>query len=310
MEILSTITPIFIVIGIGRIAKQKNFMPDAFLEPANKLVYYLAIPAMIFRAVSKASIKDELNVTVTLISIGAIVMVAALAWGHSVAVKMEKRLRGTFIQTSFHGNLGYIGLAVVYYHLGDAGLASGGILAGFMMITQNILAVVALQLNSNIDTHRSNVFKQNIGRIVGHPVIISAVCGMLFSLSGLTMPAVLDRTLGILSAMALPLALLLIGAGISLKLMTESLVPMLQVSIYKLILIPGTGLLFFRWFSVHPDQFLPAFILLASPVATLTYVMAREMQGSPDMAAAAVSGSTLLSAISLTFWLGLSGFLF
>ena len=45
-------------------------------------------------------------------------------------------------------------------------------------------------------------------------------------------------------------------------------------------------------------------ILLASPTATLTYIMAGEMEGSTELATAAISLNTLLSAITFVFWLG------
>ncbi|MGA6925052.1 MAG: AEC family transporter [Desulfosarcina sp.] len=49
-HILSTIIPIFSLVILGAIARKRGFLPAAFLEPANRLVYYLAIPAMIFRS--------------------------------------------------------------------------------------------------------------------------------------------------------------------------------------------------------------------------------------------------------------------
>ncbi|WP_157067568.1 hypothetical protein [Desulfosarcina cetonica] len=45
MQVFSTIIPIFAVVILGFIARRKGFMPPAFLEPANRMVYYLAIPA-------------------------------------------------------------------------------------------------------------------------------------------------------------------------------------------------------------------------------------------------------------------------
>jgi malate permease and related proteins len=69
--------------------------------------------------------------------------------------------------------------------------------------------------------------------------------------------------------------------------------------------LPGTGLLMYLWFGVPSKQFLPGLILLASPTATITYVMASEMHGSVGLATAAVSMNTLLSALTFIFWLSL-----
>jgi predicted permease len=47
--------------------------------------------------------------------------------------------------------------------------------------------------------------------------------------------------------------------------------------------------------------------LLASPTATVTYVMAKEMKGDSEFAVAAISLHTLLSAITFSIWLNVAG---
>ena len=305
MQIITTIIPIFLVIFVGWLARKKKFMPDGFLGPANRLVYYLAIPAMIFRAISRASFHEEFNIQVLLIALLCVFAVFLTAWLLTTASKMVGKLKGTFIQSTFHGNLGYIGLAVVFYYLGDAGLAKGGIFAGFIMILQNILAVVTLQLHSDRTDKKGKAAVENIRRIVGHPVILSALGGILFSLSGLPLPVIVDRSLAILSGMALPLALLLIGASLSFQLIRARIRDVLSISLFKLAVMPGLGIFLFKLFSIPASDYLPAFILLSAPTATLTYVMAKEMKGDSDFAVAAISGCTLLSAVSFTLLLNL-----
>jgi len=305
MQIITTIIPIFIVILVGWVARKKQFIPDGFLGPANRLVYYLAIPAMIFRAISRASFREEFNIHVLLITLLCVCAVFLTAWVLSVITGMAKKLRGTFIQSSFHGNLGYIGLAVVFYYLGDSGLARGGIFAGFILILQNTLAVVTLQFHADRADKKGVAALENVRRIVGHPVIFSALGGILFSLSGMPLPVIADRSLAIFSGMALPLALLLIGASLSFELIKVRIKNVLTVSLFKLVVMPGLGVFLFKLLSIPTSDYLPAFILLASPTATLTYVMAKEMKGDSDFAVAAISGCTLLSAVSFTLWLNL-----
>jgi len=305
MQISATIIPIFLVIFVGWAARKKKFMPEAFLAPANRLVYYLAIPAMIFRAISRASFHDEFNIQVLLITLLCIPAVFGAAWILAALTGMARHFRGTFIQSAFHGNLGYIGLAVAFYYLGDVGLAKAGIFAGFIMILQNILAIITLQIHTDKAARQGPAAAENIRRIVGHPVILSALAGILVSLAGIRLPVIVDRSLAILSSMALPLALLLIGASLSFDLMRSRVRGVFMVTVFKLVVMPGLGLFLFNLFALPATDYLPAFILLASPTATLTYVMAREMQGDVDFAVAAISGCTLLSAVSYTLWLSI-----
>jgi predicted permease len=49
-------------------------------------------------------------------------------------------------------------------------------------------------------------------------------------------------------------------------------------------------------------------LLLACPTAVVTYVMALELGGDPNLSAAIVMVSTLSSMISLPLWIWLVGF--
>ncbi|MBW2238480.1 MAG: AEC family transporter [Deltaproteobacteria bacterium] len=302
MNIINTIIPIFSIITLGWFVRFKGFIQPEFLGPANRLVYYLAIPAMIFQAISKASLKANFDLTVLFISLLSVLAVFAVAWCAGLVWRIRQGTLGTFIQASFHGNLGYIGLAVAYYSLGNDGFVRASIIAGFIMILQNFLAVVALQLNSDNNSASENK-RAVVLRILGNPVILSAFAGILFSFTGLRLPLVMDRSLDILSGLALPMALLLIGASLSFKLMHAKIFQLFCSSFLKLALLPGLGVIFYRLFHVDPQGYLPGLILLASPTATLTYVMAKEMNGDEDFAVAALSVCTMLSAVTFSIWL-------
>ncbi|MFH2219368.1 MAG: AEC family transporter [Pseudomonadota bacterium] len=306
MSIVTTIIPIFAVIILGWVARRKGFVPEEFLEPANRLVFYLAIPAMIFREISKASLKTRFDIKVLCITLFAVVAVFAVSWGMGFVHRIRRGRLGTFIQTSCHGNLGYIGLAVAYYYLGTEGLVRASIIAGFVMILQNFLSVVALQVCSDSVPGKEDKLSL-LWKILGNPVIVAAMAGILFSLAEIPIPLVVDRSLNILSELALPLALLIIGASLTFELMRLSIVAIFSSSALKLILLPGVGFALYRLFGIPSQDYLPGLILLASPTATISYVMAKEMRGDTDFAVAAISTSTLLSAVTFSIWLNIAG---
>ena len=79
-KIITTIIPVFILIMIGWIMRKRGFIPGEFLAPGNRLVYYLAIPALIFRSISKGSFGHHFNGAVLLITLGAAAIVDIGAW--------------------------------------------------------------------------------------------------------------------------------------------------------------------------------------------------------------------------------------
>jgi predicted permease len=306
MNIVTTIIPIFVIIVLGWLARVYGFMRIEFLQQANRLVFYLAIPAMVFRSISKTSLTGQFDGMVVMLAMLAVGVVFCCAWILGSIVHVQRSQRGTFIQNSFHGNMGYIGLAVSFYYLGREGFVRASILAGFLMILQNLLGVIVLQIfsqNNSAALRRWTVFL----KILGNPIILSALAGISVSLTGIPVPLVLGRCLDILSDLALPMALLIIGASLSFDMVQSRLMTILSAGVMKLILLPAIGYLMYRICDVAATAYLPGIILLASPTATVTYVMAKEMQGDSELAVATISVSTLLSAITFTLWLNVVG---
>ncbi|HMA67265.1 MAG TPA: AEC family transporter [Desulfosalsimonadaceae bacterium] len=305
MDIFATIIPIFAVIAIGWAARQRGYIPNEFLGPANQLVYYVAIPAMIFHAISQGSLSTDFHSRVAILTLGTLTAFFFVVWAAGRLLNMKDRQFATFMQSSFHGNLGYIGLAVAYYFLGDRGLASASILAGFLMILQNFLSVFILQYYGGGKSSGGRAFAV-LRKILGNPVIFSALAGILFSALEIPLHPIVTRTLNIISGMALPLALLLIGASLSLRLIRSRFFTVLISGLFKLILLPGLAFFLYRLWGLSAGVFLPGLILLAAPTATITYVMAGEMKGDTEFAVAAISTNTLLSAPTFLFWLHLA----
>ncbi len=303
-NVITTIIPIFMLIMLGAGARRFGFMKIDFIVAANRLVFYLAIPALVFRALTKASLRSEFDPWAVIMMVIAVLLVVAFAvFCNRIRKTVDGPLQGTFAQATIHGNLGYIGLAVSFYYLDESGFARASMLVGFLMILQNLLGVVLLQYYC-CEKAVSRRGRDLLAPVLLNPVILAALGGIVFNLSDLPMPQIIDRFLLILSGLALPMGLLLIGASISFALLRQWLPQALLVAFFKLFLLPAAGLLLFHLVGVDARTFAPGLILLAAPTATLTYVMAREMGGHVDLAVASISLTTILSAFSYTLWLG------
>ncbi|MGW8311593.1 MAG: AEC family transporter [Desulfuromonadales bacterium] len=301
MQAFTTIIPIFLLIGLGWFAGQKGFVPAEFQAPANRLTYYFAIPALIFRATSKASLGNDFHGGVLFATLSAAALAYGTAWLYCRLRRVPPGRCGGVIQTAAHGNLGFIGLPFAYYFLGDAGLVKAGILSGFLMILQNVLSVSALQAFSPVQRDQSRI-KQILLKLLSNPVILSSLAGILVSALGISMPLVIQRSIDMLGGLAPPMALLLIGASISFKTMSRHLRAVTVSVFIKLLMLPSIGLLLYQLLGLPPADFLPGLILLCCPTATIAYIFAKEMSGDVDYVVAAISSSTLFSSLSFLLW--------
>jgi predicted permease len=304
MTIATTIIPIFVVILVGLVIQRRNFFPPEFSGPANRLVYYVAIPAMIFGSVAKSDFTvwfSPLTIGITLLSAATIYLTAGLAHRY---LDVDADQVGTFIQSAGHGNIGYMGLAVATYYLGDIGLAHASVIGGFLMILQNILSVTALSIYAAGRRARPARFSL-AGKIMGNPVILAVLTGMVFSIGHIALPVILQRSLKIISDLALPMALLLIGGSLSFGQVRKYWKISLFTTVLKLLALPGVGFALFTLFGISGNAMTAAIILMGCPTATITYVMSKQMYGDFSLATASITLSTLASALTLSFWLKL-----
>ncbi|MDW7711248.1 MAG: AEC family transporter [Deferrisomatales bacterium] len=302
MEPLLRVLPVFAVILLGLAGRRWGLLPDTFQDPANRLAYYLAVPALIFLTVAAAPFREVFRPDWIAAALGATV----LCWGAALVVSrllgLSEGGRATFAQASIHSNLGYIGLAVAYYGLGDRGLQVAGVFAAFFMLLNNGLSVIAL---TRYGRGAPSVWALG-RRVVFQPVILASLLGLAWSWLRLPLPGLASETLRILGSMGLPLALLLIGAGLSLETLRHPL-PVAAVVGIKNLALPALGALFLTLVGAGGLERAAAVVLLGSPSATLCLVMAREMGGDAGLAAASVTASTLASAATLTLCLALAG---
>lgn len=300
LSILENISPVFLVILLGFVSRRMGFLPDLFITSANRLVYFVAIPILVYDEISRGTFSESFD----LFQIGgtflAVALMGALSYLVSRVLRISEGGAATFIQTSFHGNLGYVGLAVVFYAMGPEGRGAASVLAGFLILFQNVFAIGMYTFLTSSD---DKIDKRLMGRFLGNPIILATILGLLSSALGVRAPVFLERSFGIVADMALPLALLIIGG--SLRPAPGKRIQLVAVStVLKLVMLPLAGFLLFRLLGVGTTQAETAVILLASPSATVTYVMASEMGGKPDLAAAAVTISTVLSIVTYTMWIG------
>jgi malate permease and related proteins len=298
-DILVIVVPVFLVIGTGSIVKWTRLVDAGFLLQLNRLVYFLALPALLFYKISTADFSASFNGT---LMIGLLVSTSigfVLSYAYGVLRNYPPLARGAFAQGAFRGNIAYIGLAIVYNAFGETGLASAGILLGFLVPAMNFLAIVALLLPYRNDGQKigPGLWIRQIG---GNPLIIASLIGIAWSFFRLPMPKVVGAALHIITDMALPLALISIGASFSWeKLRGDLKVTMLATGI-KLVGMPFLTALVLILSGVRGQDLAIGVLFAGTPTATAAYIMAQQMKGDAELSGSIIMLSTLLSVLTYT----------
>jgi malate permease and related proteins len=297
MAIIETIIPIFLIIIFGYILQQRGLLMAQFIQEANRFVFFFSLPALIFTGIMKSDIKD-IGMTNILSVIIPTLVILCLAFLLALALGLKKGTLGSFVQTTFHGNITYIGLAVLYYMLGDEGLKKGSILIGFLILVNNTFAIAVISWTSQ---KHSNISK-SLASIAKTPLIIATFLGMVLLYLGIPVPKLLMKSMGILANIALPMALIIIGASMSLNTLRNSIRLSGIISIMKLMVLPFLSFLFCYFYGISAQDMLPGIILMATPTATTSFILANELGGDTELASGAITLSTLLSPLAFVFW--------
>lgn len=307
--ILNTLAPVFLLIAAGAALQASKFVSPGFLKEANRVTYWLGLPALLFSQLA-GSFRDAsgagLMLTVMLV---ATVLVIFAAYGVALLARVPGAATGTFVQGGFRGNLAFVGLPVIF-SLPDAPLAWGVsartaaiLTVAPMMVFYNIGGVVVLLLSQ----HRLGwgMVKPFVRQLATTPPLLATLAGIGWALAGWTMPPAVDKALGALGEMALPLGLLGVGGSlVTVKLGANWRMP-LASALVKAAISPLLGWVVGRALGLGAAELKLVLILMAAPTAIISYTMALELKGDESLAAGTISLSVLTSLVSLAVIVGM-----
>ncbi|MGO2133765.1 MAG: AEC family transporter [Halomonas sp.] len=306
LSTLNVTLPVFMMVFIGMLLKRLRWIDQEFIATASALVFKATLPTLVFLSIIRADLDATLNPALLVFFALATLVSFLLSWGWA-NLRVPRPDRGVYIQGAFRGNCGVVGLALAAGMYGEAGLSLGGLLLGVVILTYNALSVVALATYQ--DDQRTNWYKLMI-QVVTNPLILAVVVALPVAASGLTLPLWLATSGDYFASLTLPLALICVGAILSMESLRHSGNRALGASLMKMVTLPvlttaAAWLAGFRGMELGV-----LFVFFASPTAAASFVMVKAMGGNATLAANIIAISTLMASLTVTlgvFGLRLAG---
>lgn len=310
-QIFDSLLPLALLVALGAALLRLRFFDDAFRKGLDRLVYWVALPALIVRVLAEAPSNEVLGsagaMVVTLCS--ATVAIAAGSWVVAKLIRRPDAEAGVFTQAAFRGNLAFVGLPVITLAVGtgEAGsaiLAKAALVFAPTVVLYNVLGVAALIAAQ----HRfdASLPVKMVKSLITNPLLLACVAGLLVWYFEIGLPAAALTTLDLVGKPAAPLALISLGGALVTYPVGKRLGTALLASALKCGATPLVAWLIAGWWGLPADDRLVVLIFAACPTAVASYVLATQLKGDPALAAATIVLSTLLSAVSLGVVLGLA----
>lgn len=285
----SITAPILAVLALGALFRQRNWVDAHFVEVGNRLLFYVCMPSLLFLATATNPLTREDDLPLAAFGVAATFVVVLLLWLIAPLI-VDRDLRGVFVQSSFRSNMGMIGIALCLNAFGDDVLARAGLFVAAMIVSYNVLSIMVLT------TQRSRVLK-NLAR---NPLLIGILAGIAWQQLELPLPSIVEGSVGYLARMALPLALICIGASLEWRKLRPDHPEVFWASAFKMVILPAGITVAAVLAGFRGEDLGILFLMVGAPTAMVAFVMAREFAPGSGMTAEVIALTTILMPVTVT----------
>lgn len=299
--LVNIVLPVFAIVASGYLCGALGLLGEESSDALNRFVYWVALPALLFRAMAGVDLATVLNVPFLVGFLGALLalwllssLLARLLFGSDLA---QATLHG---MNCVLGNSGFMGIPLAITAYG-APAAVPAIVA--TIINAAVVPAIAI---TTIEFARgrsagSGVFLNLARSMATNPVLVSPLLGLAWAAGGLAMPTPLDSFTGLLGGAAAPCALFAIGLFLVGKPQGEGRAEVGVMMWMKLIVHPAlTALMVYVIYPTDPFWAKNAVLMAALPTGSSTFVLAQAFRVYVLRTSTAILWSTILSVATIS----------
>lgn len=294
--LIAGVVPVFVMIALGYGLKKSQFLPDETWRPIEKLSINLLYPGFLIPSIWGA----DLGGGSAGAAAGAAVVAVLIVSAGTLLAKPLMRIDGPAYTSVFQGVIrwnSFVFLPVIQASFGAEGLALAAVMIACIIPVTNIACVAVLAKWGA--GQRGVTPLALIKAMLANPILLACLIGLALNFARVPhLPGVWE-TLELLGSAALPLGLIIAGAGLSFAEVARRKFTIAGVSFVKLIVMPplmwGLCILFG---GDHLAQGV-AMLCGAAPGAAAAYLLARQMGGDAPLMAGVIALTTVVSALMI-----------
>lgn len=294
-QLILALVPIALLIALGAWLKRHQFLADSFWAQAERLGYYVLLPALFLHSLATAKLED---VPVQGM-IGALVLstvtVAVLLVGARPLLKGNDPAFTSVFQGGVRFN-NYVGVSAAAGLFGAQGIALAAVANAAIVPTVNILCVLVF---ARYGAGGRMPARQVARQVALNPLVLACFGGIVLQALGLGLPMGIEPMIKALGQASLPLGLLCVGAALELGSVRSWVRPLAWSSLCKFLIMPVVTLIACRLAGLQGPAAITALLFQALPTASSSYIMARQLGGDAPLMAGIIASQTLLAAVTL-----------
>ncbi|WP_018970892.1 AEC family transporter [Rubritalea marina] len=294
--VLNALIPVFVVIGVGVLLRKYNVLREEVERGMMEMVVKVLMPALTLANIIGNESLSDLREVGTLVGYGFLSLLVAVlvAYGFAGLCKMKRgNGKRTFAVSAGIQNYGYMGVPLLLSIFNDRELLG-------VLFTYNVGVELAMW---TVGVAMMRGDKKFTWQLVMKPPVIAVFFGLLVNLLGLDylFTAPVMGSLEMLGAPAIPVALIVIGAGLVELLRKERFdwlvgagAVLLRLAVLPVLMILSV------WLIPVPEELKKVVVVQAAmPAAMFPIVLAKHYGGRPEVAVQVVVATTIVSVVTM-----------
>lgn len=307
-HVFLAIAPLFLIIFATAVLQRWRHVGQHWSEVLSEYALRIGLPVLIFSALAKSpfSLSDSAGL------IGANSLFAIVVFFVTLLVCRVMRLSGqttrTVIACLMFGNIAYLGIPILVRVFDSSILPIASAIIAVWFFWFFTLVTGYVTASSNRGKH--DAFTHTCRALVGNPLLIAVVLGLVFASFSIPIPSVIVQALDMISASVTPTVLIVIGLFIgksSFGTFADWL-PAGMLALLTLMVLPAVMYGGFQLFGIAPGTnfaYASSIIEVAMPIAITPFALADDYGLNKAWISRSIVLSTILSVFTLPFWISI-----
>lgn len=292
--IVIALIPIALLIGLGYAMKQRQFVADTFWQQAERLSYFVLLPALFVHGLATANLNGIPIWGMVAALIGSTLIAALLL----VALNRFIAPNGPAFTSVFQGGIrfnNYVGITAAVGLIGAHAVPLAAVSNAAIVPTVNVLCVIVF---AHFGTAKPTL-RGILRGIALNPLVVGCAIGIVLQVTHIGLPPGIEGCVRALGQASLPLGLLCVGAALDWKALGRGVAPTLWASVAKFILMPLATAVICFWLGLDREAIIVAVLFQSLPTASSSYVMARQLGGDAELMAGIVAFQTVVAIVAV-----------
>lgn len=291
----NAVAPLFFIVIVGYGVRASGMLSESARNEFNKVCFNVFLSCNLFYSVYTSELSQIANPGLMAFCIVGILVECGVGLLIVPRLTPSNPTRGAMMQGMFRTNLALVGLPVVQ------GLYDG-YSGPFPLVIAMIIPIYNILGASILESCRGGgrpQFKKVLRGIMLNPMVIGTGLGIVFALTGLKLPGAVEETVSYFSKASTGVALLVLGASLQLGKIKGNSRLLSVFLLLRLVIFPVAALAAAIAIGFRGVELASILLIFGSPLGTVTYTIAQQMDADAELAGEQVIFSTLFSCLTL-----------